>query len=55
MESSVRFCACGRLATHGLRCKKHENKLIEKPKKVGRYSGYSEAYLKSKGAEKSYD
>jgi hypothetical protein len=55
MESDIRFCPCGRIASHGLRCAKHKDKIIEKPKKVGKYSGYSEAYLKSKGAEKSYD
>jgi len=54
-STAVRFCPCGRIADHGLRCKKHKDKIIEKPKRVGRFSGYSLAYLKSKGAEKSDD
>ena len=49
----VKFCACGRIASHGLRCKKHKDKIIEKPKRIQKYSGYSLAYLKSKGAEKA--
>jgi hypothetical protein len=55
MTVKVVWCPCGLIATHGLRCKKHKDKLIEKPKKIQRYSGYSEAYLKSKGAEKADD
>ena len=54
MQSTpVRFCPCGRVASDGLRCAKHKDKIIEKPKKVCRFSGYSEAYLKSKGAEQA--
>ncbi len=55
LSTTVRFCPCGRVASHGLRCEKHKDKIIETPKKVGKYSGYSLAYLKSKGAEVADD
>jgi len=55
MESDIRFCPCGRIAKYGLRCDKHRDKILDKPKKIAKYSGYSEAYIKSKGAERSDD
>lgn len=55
MVSKVVFCPCGRVASHGLRCYKHKDKIIEKTNRVGHYSGYSLAYIKSKGAEKQDD